>query len=360
MKRRTIIIWGCVSVALAGWAAYQAAAAIVRPDREGAHAIERMSKLTKLEHDRLQRDFREFEKLSPQEQQRLREMHELLQQPGEGAALRQTSETYYRWYSDLEPRRRVQLQHETDVEQKLQLVRQFQEQLEQQAEDGSGGFGRHRRRWSKKLNPQDLAAVMAAIETALREQQPELSAKLDAIPHPPGYRRYHAVMMLLRDDFRAPRSRGGQTAAVLRFLDDPRFVEAITEDDIRRRITAADGKDQDDRRPRNLTLWLLIYVSMEDAYYREIEKDAPTEDELLNMVAQLETDKLDRLMKLPTTKIMPKLKEEFVRDHPERFPPPPQQFLPEGRGWFTRGRNDDRRGPAPNGPRGGRRPQRNP
>ncbi len=362
MSRKATWIIGVVALGLAGWAAYQAAAAIVHPDRDGVQSLNRMSQLTSIEHARLEKDFQAFYSKPPAEQQRLREIHEALQGPGKQKVLRQISANFYLWYSEARPRQRDELRNETDVEKKLALVDAIQKEMDEQQADNEDSWSRGRGFPRRRLSEQELANVMQIVEDKLRDD-PTAAAELDAIEaEPGGYDRYYAVMQVLLERMGDFRERDERAARFRRdFFIDERFASAVSNRGLRKTLTGEMEREPNPRQ-RPMMLWILA-ESLYAAYHDEIKKKEPTEEEMMEFFVKLPSDKQEELMWLSSDNFMRQLKKSFVHAHAERYPPDPGDLF---RKFRTRGpRDGERRGkddgfPGPPRNRSDRRPRNRP
>jgi len=361
MNRKVIVLVGIVSFGLVGLLAYQAAAAIIRSDREATLSVKRMKQLTSTEHGRLEKDFQSFYRKPAEEQQQLREMHAYLQQRGKAERLKQISQNYYAWYSEVGSRRRIELREQTNVQSKLELVAEIQKEIEErQQSDGDSSWGKRRGNRRRRLSSQELANVMVVVEDKLREEDPAAANQLDEIEDSVGYRRYYSVMSILfkvsGDSPRGPDMKSRKR--LWEFFEDERFLEAITNPGIRRVL----GKRGDRKRstPRPSLMWILG-DSLREAYHEEIKKDPPAEKELMEYFVQLSDAEQGKLIWYSTDDFMRHLSRKFVHEHEDRYPKDPAElFRPRGQRERGRrggpngapGRPKDRRQPSP----GARRP----
>lgn len=170
----------CLLVGLAGlglWPAREACAGLTSVERQQrSQDVQRMSAI---ERARLQRNWETFQKLSAEDQQRYRTLHQELQQ--DHGQLKQLVTTYTQWLQMLNPGQRQDLQEAKDPAHKLALVRKFKEEQDQQQEGHSlneemFASGRDRRlRWTLRrvlprrppLSSSDLAGVMETLSQDL-------------------------------------------------------------------------------------------------------------------------------------------------------------------------------------------------
>ncbi len=363
MKRIIPVIMGLLLLGMVGFGAYQAAAAIIRPDAEANHSINRMQSLSStIDHDRLTTDFETYYAMSPQEQNALWEMHNALQQAGKGTHLQTIAENYYQWYSELGPRGRAELRHETDVDKKMVLVRRFLKDLEKQRRREQDRDWKGRGRSYPKLNATDLAAVMQVVEERLLELDSSMESRLTEISDPPGTRRYVAVMEMVFKKYGTPGFRRRQSESLQDFFADERFIDAISDKKIRKSLKNRSQEKQEEppSRGREVRLEFLIISGMHAGYRAEIDKNQPSERDLMDHFTTLGAELQDELMRLPPERFMEELKNNFAQAHPDSYPPDPLELLP----WSRRGqRPDGRLGPVsdrPRPPRGERPPQRGP
>ncbi len=354
MNRKVIVLVGIVSFGLVGLAAYQAAAAIVRSDREATLSVKRMKQLTSTEHGRLEKDFQTFYRKPAEEQQKLREMHAYLQQRGKAERLKQISQNYYAWYSEVGSRRRIELREQTNVQDKLALVLAIQKTMEEeQRADGENSWGKEGRGRRRRLSSQDLANVMELVEFKLREEDSSAADQLDEIEGLVGYRRYYSVMsILLKASGDSPRGPDMKSRKRLwDFFEDERFLEAITNPGIRRML----GKRGDRERstPRLSLMWI-VGDSLREAYHEEIKQDLPDEKELMEYFVQLSDAEQGKLIWYSTDDFMRHLSRKFVHEHEDRYPRDPTEL------FRSRGQRDRGRRGGPNGEPGRSKERRPP
>ncbi|WP_339909134.1 hypothetical protein [Symmachiella dynata] len=354
MNRKVIVLVGIVAFGLVGLAAYQAAAAIVRSDREAILSVDRMSQLTSTQHGRLEKDFQSFYRKPAEEQQKLREMHAYLQQRGKAERLKQISQNYYAWYSEVGSRRRIELREQTNVQDKLALVLAIQKTMEEEQQaNGENSWGREGRGRSRRLSSQDLANVMELVEIKLREEDPAASEQLDEIEDSVGYRRYYSVMSILLkasgDNSRGPDMKSRKR--LWDFFEDERFLEVITNRGIRRMLEKRGDRERS--APRPSLIWILG-DSLREAYHEEIKPDLPDEKELMEYFVQLSDVEQGKLIWYSTDDFMRHLSRKFVHEHEDRYPKDPTELF-RSRGPRDRGRRGGLKG-APGRPKDRRQP----
>ncbi len=363
MNRSLLVLLSLVLFALVGLAAYQTAAAVVRPDAEDQNSMQRIKQLTPLEYERLKIDFETFYSYPPEKQQHLRAMHEALQ-TGKGQNLRIIAENYYQWYSKLGAPRRSDLRHEDDVTKKRVLVR---EELDRQANRDQQSFlkGPGRPRFS--LSQDELKNVMDVVEVRLQEVIPERAQNTEAyqtewtkISEMSGIRRYYAVMEQLLESLgffaQANRKdRRNRESRLQEFFEDDRFVEAISNPRIRRHLSKSNDPDKRPPQRGYSPVLFLIMRSMHREYREEFSRNRPDEPKLIGHFGELSQDQRDQLMELTPKKFIEELEDSYARTHPNQFPPNPWSLF---RRVMSRGRQPGDRRERRGGPERRRRAPR--
>lgn len=358
MKRSLVIIGAIVAIGLAGFTAYSVAGVVIRSDGNSTHSRDRIKSLTVTEHARLEASLKSFRSLPRQDQDRLREIHDVLQGPESDSQLRQIAHNYYSWYKSLGPSDRADLRDEQDARKKLALVEQFQRQEEEHPRR-TGNESWRRGAARRALSSEDLAAVMQVVEEKIRDTE-SLNNQLPDLGETEGIRRYYPLVKLLSRQFVNRHGRGPESQRLLRgFFRDDKLFDAISDKAIREHLDREDHPRQGGRpTPRRSMRWMhLIIESLIAEYKREIEGVRPSSEELLGFFTTLDRDAQDSLMGLSHKKFMRALENRFLKADPQRYPPNPRELIPRS----FRERRGGRRPPDHRGdPRDERRRPRKP
>lgn len=341
----------CLCVMLTGLCLSSQAVADNRA-RQREENLTRLSQMSGPERDQLKRNLQEFRELPAAEKERMRRLQRgLRSDAAAGGRLNRVLDAYYDWLKTLSPGQRSDLRNETDP---VRRFRQVSDLLQRQETVDSG----EQRRRRPGLTVEELAAVMPVLETALL-QEGYLSP--DRLVGKEGLARYSLILQAAYP----PERREPNPAWLKPQLVDA-MIAAIPNEEKRRQI----GREQERRRvPR---LMLGIYGGIQAEFRQRAEQIDPTK--LEEFFVQMKGEQQDEVMRVAYGSQEMKLRQMYMRAHPDEFPaPPPQpawlnQMLRSGgrgpgmgppghgNGGDSTGHPGDGEGLEPNDPRGPRRP----
>jgi hypothetical protein len=129
-----------------------------------------IAQMTPAQRTQLDRNYRLFLEMSPESQQRYRELHQQLQAAENAEALRITLDRYRNWLKTLSPFQREELRAISDLDERIDRVRELKEQQatpEPLSEE------------DPRLSREDLAAMIDAIAKDLSIASAELDGKTE-------------------------------------------------------------------------------------------------------------------------------------------------------------------------------------
>jgi hypothetical protein len=314
--------------------------------------------LTKSERERLNRNFEDFLKLSPEEQQQYRDFHAALERDrreGQGH-YQQLLDDYYAWLKTV-PERRQELLATRDAEQRAELV---SEVVREQKERASGG--------APTLSPEGLSAVMQILEGSLVRSQAQ-RAELEALS---GIERHFRFLEMIKAD-RSERS--GPPAPPLRGASDgdvERAISAIPDATLRDWVRKLDVQvpegmprpsDADTRRFR-------LAMALRGALQREFWEHTrrrwrPKDEDLRKMFDGLPEPERKEMLALTPAEFRSSLLDRYAATHQRLDHDTLTTVLPlpwdrrRGRGQFNRppgGPSEERSRGEDGDRRGGERP----
>lgn len=121
------------------WSAVGLAAVIAVPlllagasrDADESETRAQIERMTQPERERLERNSREFLRLPPAERDRLRQLHEALQQDGPNGPLNAALRKYEQWSNTLSPWQRLELRNEPDPDKRFEMVSSIRREQEE-------------------------------------------------------------------------------------------------------------------------------------------------------------------------------------------------------------------------------------
>jgi len=129
-----------------------------------------IEQMTPAQRAQLDRNYRAFLEMSPETQQRYRELHQQLQVAKNAEALRVTLDRYRNWLKTLSPFQREELRAISDLDGRIERVRQLKDQ-QATPEPLSEG--------APRLGREDLAAMIGVIAKDLSVPPGELKGKTE-------------------------------------------------------------------------------------------------------------------------------------------------------------------------------------
>lgn len=272
--------------------------------RQREENLARLSRLTAPERDNLKRTLQEFRALPAPEKERLRALQKALQSDAHsGGRLNRVLEAYYDWLKTLSPGQRSDLRNEADPVRRAQQVGT----LLQRQESAESGDAPRRRRLG--FTPEDLAAVMPLLEEALI-QSGYLTA--DRLSGREGLARYSLILQSAN-----PADRRDPNPLWLKPELINAMIEAIPNEERRRQL----GREQERRRGARLLLG--IYGGIQAEFRRRAEDIDPAK--LEEFFVQMKGEQQDEVMRVPYGSQEMKLRQLYMRAHPDEFPAPPPQ-----------------------------------
>ena len=170
---------------------------------------EAIAQMTEAERERLNYNFNDFQQMTPEQQQVIRDLHQRIEtdlRHGKGE-LSQVLDVYARWLQTVEPYERVQLLQTTDPDQRIALIRDIlRKQREKVAErathrgsshDDRQKFHNGMEQFRHPITGQDLKRVMAAIEEFASDKLDDDEKK--DLAGRSGLNRYVQLLSVLRE-----------------------------------------------------------------------------------------------------------------------------------------------------------------
>jgi len=320
--------------------------------RQREENLAKLSRLSAPERDQLKRNLQEFRELPAAEKERLRRLQRGLQaDAASGGRLNRVLDAYYDWLKTLSPGQRSDLRNETDP---VRRSRQVSDLLQRQETVDSG----EQRRRRPGFTLEELAAVMPVLENALI-QEGWLSP--DRLAGREGLARHS---LILQTAFPPERRDPNPTWMKPQLVDA--MIAAIPNEEKRRQL----GREQERRRVPRLILG--IYGGIQSEFRQRAEQIDPSK--LEEFFVQMKGEQQDEVMRVAYGSQEMKLRQMYMRAHPDEFPAPPPQppwlnqlLRPGGRGpglgpmgpgnaGEPGGEPPDGEGLEPGDPRGPRRP----
>lgn len=297
--------------------------------RQREENLARLSRLSAPERENLKRSLQEFRTLPAAEKARLRELQRALHSDANsGGRLNRVLDAYYDWLKTLSPGQRSDLRNETDPVRRSQQV----SALLQRQESAESGDAPRRRRLG--FSSEELTAVMPLLEGALI-QNGYLSA--DRLGEKEGLARYSLILQAAN-----PADRRDPNPPWLKPELINAMIEALPNEERRRQL----GREQERRRGARLLLG--VYGGIQAEFRKRAQDIDPAK--LEEFFVQMKGEQQDEVMRVPYGSQEMKLRQMYMRAHPDEFPvPPPQppwlnQFPRQG----GRGAGFGPPGPTPN------------
>jgi hypothetical protein len=272
--------------------------------RQREEHLTHLSRLSAPERENLKRNLQEFRALPNREKERLRTLQRSLQSDAKsGGRLNRVLDAYYDWLKTLSPGQRSDLRNESDPVRRAQQVTAL---LQRQDSAESGDTPRRRR---PGFTPEDLAAVMPLLEEALI-QTGYLTA--DRLSGKEGLARYSLILQAAN-----PADRRDPTPAWLKPELINAMIAAIPNEERRRQL----GREQERR--KGARLLLVIYGGIQLEFRKRAQEIEPAK--LEEFFVQMKGEQQDEVMRVSYGSQEMKLRQMYMRAHPEEFPAPPPQ-----------------------------------
>jgi hypothetical protein len=294
--------------------------------RQRQEHLAQLSRLSTVERENLKRNLQEFRALPTAEKERLRALQRALQSDEKsGGKLHRVLDAYYDWLKTLSPGQRSDLRNEADPVRRAQQV----SGLLQRQESAEPVDAPRRRRLG--FTPEDLAAVMPLLEEALI-QSGYLTA--DRLSGKEGLARHSLILQAAN-----PADRRDPNPAWLKPELISAMIAAIPNEERRRQL----GREQERRRGARLLLGVYGGIQME--FRKRAQEIEPAR--LEEFFVQMKGEQQDEVMRVPYAAQEMKLRQMYMRAHPDEFPAPPPQPP-----WLNQFQRPGGRGPGftPAGP----------
>lgn len=321
--------------------------ALAQEPTSGAVLAKRRAEISALsDSDRaeLVRKYQDFQKLSSDEQERLRKLHRDVEG---NFALKETMQRYCDWLKDLNVTQREQLRvADTPEKKRLAVDRILQEQKRQQQDQMRGFEGRDPMgNMPPPASSDELKKLMAPLEAGLFQYGPSDPAERERISKLSGTLRYERLLRVIAD-LRHPKDGPG---ADLPFLDE--FRSAVANAAPQFRLGGPDGRPGDRPPPGPKGFMWLTHSLVEEA---RREFSAAEGDELREALFRtLSPEMQSEFLQTPPESQPMFLKlmhlDELRRSLVRAFDLPPQFADGPGRGGPGRG-GPGRGGPGRDGP----------
>ncbi len=286
--------------------------------------------MTQVERNRLERNARLFQELSPEEQVQMRELHRQLEEDRTKTHGRHVAvlQTYSSWLQTISPHQRDQLLQEADPLRRVALVRtiveqQRDERLESQLEGGRFALLQQRLGPLPLLSEQDFSAVLQQVQRRVQlGLTPQMRTELTGFE---GVRAALKLMELL--------SQSGKSlvdlvdAATLKQMEDaitdPKVREqlkTIPEETLSRPVTerATEGSlpREAPSRPqlRKMKVLLTIAKNVERWLENERPQLAPDDASLQTFFKTLPEQEQEELLALAPDEFHTQLRRRFIED----------------------------------------------
>jgi hypothetical protein len=268
----------------------------------------RISAMPQTERDRLTRNFEEYLKLTLDEREHYRRLHESLQQDQEhnGGRCTRAKDDYFAWVSGLPAYQQQRLLDTTAPSERIELVEKYAEEQElrqleeEQRKLGPRFFGF---RNTPRLSSAELAAVMAELEAGItlsEDQRRRLAEK------PEGIDRYLEFFKVV----------GERKMKITDLINDSKADQLIE------RLPQR-ARDRLTQRPRHERTGVLIFTitwNLRAEIESQTRARQPDEDKLQEFVKQWPQDKLaelEDLMDLPPDDFVRRVREEYAAQNLE-------------------------------------------
>ena len=266
------------------------------------------------ERARLQRNFKTFRELPPDEQKRLRLLDfELKEDARNLGSLRVVMNEYYDWLATLTPGQQQDLRDERDPNRREMLVRELLKQQQDQAlATGSARAGK----LFPGLTASDLAAALGVIEKVTKDKQILSAEELHQLQSKKGVARHAYVIELAyrRGPGGGPGAFPWNSQSVFEAI-----VESISSERQRDHILEPQNPQERQRRLN----WALM-----GGFGAEYEKMKPSREELEKFFVQLKSHEQDEIMRLPYDQQQQQLTRMYMTkmsiEDPDNYPRPPQ------------------------------------
>jgi hypothetical protein len=227
----------------------------------------RIAGMTHAEIEQLKNNYEEFQKLSPERREALKELDDEVKQDSTGHLLKLLT-GYNRWLSNLSPFDQEKVLSKTDPFERAQLIKAMRdEQQRRQALAAVDGFMRQ-----ATLQPADLDAIVKAVEENFlspesRKKIPDQSSGRD---------RHLRILRLALQQLHSSSNAvpEGQTLVAT-------LIEAIPNESVKNRIL-----NRPAGRPRRQMLGQVLGRSLAVEWQKEIEKSFPTPEAIDTEVAK--------------------------------------------------------------------------
>lgn len=293
-----------------------ACCAIARGDSSAADRDLRWRQITEKsesERLRLQRNFREFRSLPAEEQKRLHLLNDQLRKDDrDQGGLRGVMTQYHEWLATLTVGQREDLRKMADPNIREKRVRALLREQQEHAEATVPAIGP---KAPRGLSSEDLAAVLAVMEQALKRQQ-MLSDEEQALLQPKvGLARHMLVMELA---YRRP---GIPPMGQFGFM--PKVVDAMAA-----KILNPRHRNFVVMREKPLEKSWAMFMLLKGGLINEYESKKPDDATLELFFVQLPSHKQDEVMRLPHDRQQQKLTQLYLEkkseSDPNEYPRPPR------------------------------------
>jgi hypothetical protein len=325
-------------------------------------AVRKVEAMSPADRQRLNENFKRFDQLSKEEQEKFRDMHARVEQ---NAPVREAFQTFADWWPTVPPPEQAELFGEADAKKRVEIVAHLQDEIDEDRvrqvyQPRWGG-----RPWQKSMPRDSFYEVMQALE-ALATESYRIGEELPEIQEldPRSPQRYLKLITALNSKQQSWNSLVSSPAA------ENRLVEAVSNAAVREGVK----KGLNERAlgpigPKGLPVRSQLAMSLAKELYLENLKQAPDDSDLMQRFNGLSKEEKEALYSYSADEIRHQLRARMFKDLMGAFAPVPEFFgLLGGRGPGSpdnrrdgQGRPDDPRrpgeGPSPND---GGRPERRP
>ncbi len=329
-------------------------------DPELAKRATEVEAMTELDRRQLEKQFRDFQALTPSQQDHYRQLHAQLN--GDRAELQTSLHDYREFLRSLNLVDRAEIEVATSTTEKLAAVRKLvaeREQRQAQLEEAFSTVERARTQFERQfrlaLGPDDFQSLGTVLETQL---PPDALRRVNLMNLPP--EDHVTRFAVLLEATLRPRMNVAASSSDAPLFDQQTLQEllaAIKTEEVRKFIESTPD-------PRDRISHLLRFSFW--SCFRETMKQAPTSQQMHELLEPLAPQERTRYLELPPAEMHAQLVREYFRTHPTPLSSAVYEMksLVDALSSRQRGRGPsrpgERTGERPDGERPGERPRGEP
>jgi hypothetical protein len=335
-------VWWLLGSAIA---AVAAAPLLVRGDAQTTArrtaAVQKIEQLSPAERQHLEENFKRYEKLTPADQARYREVHQRLQ---DNPAVAEALVAFSQWWPTVSAREQSQLFKASEVKERVALVSQIQEELDKDRSQRvflGSRWGRDGQRSDSNLSAASFYEIMEALEGLasetyrLEKELPEIQ-KLD----PKSPQRYLKLITALQQKQQT------WSTIVPNASAENRIIEAVSDEKTREMVKSR----LSDRffGNRGFRFRSQLVMTLATQLYLEGLRQSFGEEDLRRKLDSLDDEEKSELYAYRGEDARFQLRARVFKDMREAFNPVPEFFQVPGGMRSGGGRGGD--GPGRDGP----------